>query len=250
MSDLFESYEEEFSELKLQIEQRTRNIPTLDGANRRSEVQLAESELKDLDQMLRTMNLSARSNPKVIYKVKNYEQEVVKLRSALRKANMEVGVSSDRKELFSGIRTDEVMASSMGQRERLINANDRLEKSSFELEETQRVALDTMDVGVQILTDLDEHTQKMRKMKDDLSEIDDSLGKAKRIMKSMARRAIANKMILVIIALVLVAAIGIVIYVKWFTGSSTSTTNDGSTTGYVTGTSGTGTTGMLTSSTG
>lgn len=31
MSDLFETYEEEFNDLKLSIEQRIRNIPTFDA---------------------------------------------------------------------------------------------------------------------------------------------------------------------------------------------------------------------------
>jgi len=235
MADLFEAYEEEFNELRLQIEQRTRNLPTFDGAQRRNEYQLAENDLKSLEQTLRQMNLSGRSTPRLMGKVKEYEQELVRLKSALRRADMQVGKTNDRNDLFSGIRTEEVMAASMSSRERLITANDRLEKVDYEIDNANRVALETVDVGIGILTDLDTQTDKMKKMRVDMSEIEDNLDKAKRIMKSMARRAWQNKLILAVIALVLVAAIALIIYVRWFAGKSStpSTTTTGSTTGLI-----------------
>jgi len=231
MADLFESYEEEFNDLRVQIEQRTKLLPTYDANRRRDETNLAEADLKSLDATLRQMNLSGRNNTRLMTKIKDYEQELVRLRATLRRADMSVGQSSDRNDLFSGIRTDEVMAASMGQRERLITANERLERMNYDIDNTHQVALETIDVGVGILNDLDEQTEKMRNMKGNLGDIDESLDKAKRIMKSMARRAMQNKLIFAVIALVLVAAIALIIYVKWFAGSSTSQPITVSTTG-------------------
>ena len=53
---------------------------------------------------LKQMNLSGRNNTRLMNKIREYEQELVRLRAALRKADMSVGQSSDRGDLFSGIR--------------------------------------------------------------------------------------------------------------------------------------------------
>jgi len=242
MGDLFESYEEEFHEIRQSIEVKIRNIPTLQGVDRRAETQRAEGEIKELDQVVRQMNLSGRSNTKLNAKIKEYENEIIRLRSNVRKADMQIGQTNDRGELFSGFRADDIMAPSMGQRDRLIANNDRLEKSSYELQNAVSTATETVGVGIQILTDLDEQTEKMRGMRTTLSDIEGSLNKAKKLMKIIGRRAVANKLILIVIALVLVAAICIVVYIRFFwysksddnnTGSTTTTTIDG-TSGYMT----------------
>jgi len=234
MPDLFDSYEEEFNELRAQVEQRSRTIPTLEGASKRTELQRAETELREMDQIIRKMNLSGRSNAKMVPKIKEYEQEMSRLRNAIRKADMQVSQATDRGELFSGVKLDDVMSGSMSQRERLISANDRLDKGSADIEYANRLAEETVRDGVVILENLDTQSEQMRRMRLELEDIDTTLGKARKVMTSIARRAWANKIILAVIALLMVAGIGLIIYFRFVRDDSASTgaaTTTGSTTG-------------------
>ena len=47
-----------------------------------------------------------------------------------------------------------------------------------------------------------------------LHEADDNLGRARRVLSVMSRRAMTNKLILVAICMLLMASIGVVIYFK------------------------------------
>eukprot|EP01114_Cavostelium_apophysatum_P006537 TRINITY_DN1789_c0_g1_i1.p1 TRINITY_DN1789_c0_g1~~TRINITY_DN1789_c0_g1_i1.p1 ORF type:complete len:253 (+),score=59.11 TRINITY_DN1789_c0_g1_i1:169-927(+) len=249
MADLFADYEEEFVDVKRQLEQHIRNMSGFEGADRRAELQDAEGDIKRLEDTLRQMNLIGRSNPRLAAKVKEYDQEVARLKAAVRKTGVQMVQSNDRADLLAGLRVnaDKVMAASMDQRERLLSQNDRLEKLDDELDSTISIALDTVKVGEDTLNRMDQQTDQIRGFKGTLRDIEAQLGKANKIMKVMARRAWANKVILIVIALVLLAAIGIIIYVKYFSGgshsgpaSTTGTTGNSTTTTGTTGPTSTG----------
>jgi len=232
MSNLFDNYEEDFNTTKLEIEQNALNIPTLEGEEKRAAVHKAEADLKSLESTLRSMSFSARGSPKHTGKVKEYEIELARLRSVVRKSSMEVSRSNDRSDLFSGYRTDDLLSGSKSQRERLIANRERAEKSSIELKEAEKEIHETIGVGIEVLENLDIQGQQLRRQKEEVGEIGELLGKANRLMKSIARRAWRNKLILIVIALVLVAAICLIIYIRWFYKSSdtTNTNNTGNST--------------------
>jgi len=189
------------------------------------------------------MNLSARNNPTLLAKIKEYENEVSRLKTSLRKADMQVSVSGDREELFSGIKTEDVMAASYSQRDRLLQTNEKLDKSTIELVTAVSDAEGLVGTGGIILDNLDRQTDQMRGMRDKLEGINESLDKAKRLMKGIARRAYANKLILLVIILVLLFSVGLVVWFKWFRNTNSNpVTPTGTTTGG-------GTTGMYTTTT-
>jgi len=237
MADLFETYEEDFIEITGRIEQRIRNIPQFESIQRRSEAQKAELQIKDADQLLRSMNLSAQSvpsNPKLKAKVKEYESELTKLKSSVRKAEAQISAVADRTDLFAGgIIREEMAAAAMDQREHLLKSTDKLDKSTIELKQTLSVAEETVGVGVEVMENLDRQRDQMLRMRETLRGVQEQIGKAQRIMRAMAKRVITNKLIMAVIVLVLLGAIALIVYMKWFSGNSSNnpTTTTGSTTG-------------------
>jgi len=231
---LFQTYEEDYADLRTRIEQRIRNIPSYDATQRRSESQVAETEIKEAEQLIRSMNLSAKSvpnNSQLMQKVRDYENEISKLRISVRKAEAQMS-TSDRSELFSGF-TSPDMSASLDQRERLLNATEKLDNSTNLIKQSQATANETVEVGVEIMENLDKQKRQMVGMRENLSGIEEQLSKAKVILQKMARRVVTNKLIMAGIVLVLFLGIGIVVYVKWFSGSGTpntpTTTTSGST---------------------
>jgi len=222
MADLFDTYEEDFVELRNSVDSKIKNIPNLDGSRRQTEIQQGESDIQELEQLLKSMNLSARnvgSNQGLISKIRDYENEVSKLKTALRKATMQIRAGSDRDSLFVGGLRDEHLSSSMDQRERLLSATEKLERSQTDLRQTIATAEETVGIGIDVLGNLDTQKQTMMGIKDKLGRVNENLGRAKRIMRTMARRVVTNKLIMAVIILVLLLAVVLVVYLKFFAGS-------------------------------
>jgi len=227
MADLFDNYDEDFQELKNSLENRIKSIPNLDGTRRQSEVQQSESDLQELEQLLKSMNLSARNvglNQGMITKIRDYESEVGKLKTSLRKATMQIRAQSDRESLFmgGGLR-EEHLASSMDQRERLLSATEKLERSNTELDQSISTAEETVGIGIEVMQNLDTQKGVMLGIREKLGSVNENLGRATKIMKTMARRVVTNRLIMAIIILVLLLAICLIIYVKFFSGSPSDT---------------------------
>mmetsp|Transcript_1902 Transcript_1902/g.2455 ORF Transcript_1902/g.2455 Transcript_1902/m.2455 type:complete len:222 (-) Transcript_1902:92-757(-) len=220
MVDLFERYEEDFLESKASVEQKIRNIPTLAGASRMREIEAAKQDIDDAEQSLRSMNLSARNIPnnvQLLKKCREYENEIQNMKSNLRKSEAKVNVETDRDDLFSGYTySDNVINSSSDQRERLISGTDRLNKTSTVLKDAMRTAEETVQVGQDTMTRLDEQTSIMYRMKERLGSINDNILQAKGLLRTMQRRVATNKLILAVIILVLLGAIGLIVWYKWF----------------------------------
>jgi len=210
-------------DLRTRIEQRIRNIPSYDAPKRRTEAQTADNEIKEAEQLVRSMNLSAKgvpNSPSLIQKVREYETEVSKLRGSVRKAESQM--TADRTELFSGYKEPD-MSASLDQRERLLHTTEKLDNSTATIKQSIATAEETVGVGIEIMENLDKQKRQMVGMRENLSGIEEQLSKAKIVLQKMARRVITNKLIMAGIVLVLILGILVIVYVKWFAGSSSDT---------------------------
>lgn len=70
------------------------------------------------------------------------------------------------------------------------------------------------ELGVSILQDLHSQRQTILRARDTLHEADDNIAKARRVLATMSRRLMANKLIMFGIIGMLVASIVLIMYVK------------------------------------
>jgi len=70
------------------------------------------------------------------------------------------------------------------------------------------------------MNDLNEHDNKMNRIIGNLGTVNDISNSAKKVMGIMGRRVVTNKLVMAIIILVLLAAIGLIVYFKFFSGPS------------------------------
>ncbi len=80
---------------------------------------------------------------------------------------------------------------------------------------TARVAMQSQAIGVQVANTLAKDRDTLLRAEDKLSYVDENVQDTRRIVKNMARRVVTNKLILAAIILVLLAAIGLVVYFSW-----------------------------------
>jgi len=223
---LFEQYEEDLKEQLADILSKINGIPNFEPVKRAAQVRGIEGEIQDAEETIRKLSLSAKqvtNNISLQTRVKNHENELNKLKATLRKAELNINAQSDRAELFSGLKED-MMASSLDQRARLLDANDRLDRSTNVLKGSITTALETVTIAEGTMNDLEDQGQRMRGIRDRLDGVNLQLGKARKILGTMGRRAITNKLIMALIIIVLLAAVVLIVYMKWF--SNTSSTAD------------------------
>jgi len=109
---------------------------------------------------------------------------------------------------------DDFYSTSAGQRERALAATDRLNKTGDRIQHGRQQLLETEELGVSILQDLHRQRQTITHARDTLHGADDNIATARRVLSTMSRRMMTNKLIMAGIALLLVGAIGLIMYYK------------------------------------
>lgn len=87
-------------------------------------------------------------------------------------------------------------ATSNAQRDRLLTAHDQLRKTGDRISEGKKQLLETEELGASILVNLKGQREQIINTRETLHGADDNIGKSRRILTSMARRAMQNKIIL------------------------------------------------------
>eukprot|EP01125_Pyxidicula_operculata_P009632 TRINITY_DN3161_c1_g1_i1.p1 TRINITY_DN3161_c1_g1~~TRINITY_DN3161_c1_g1_i1.p1 ORF type:complete len:172 (-),score=38.58 TRINITY_DN3161_c1_g1_i1:111-626(-) len=101
------------------------------------------------------------------------------------------------------------------QRKRILVGNQVLDNTSKHLSQTVQLAAETEEIGMVTIGRLKSDREKMEAANEELDEMDDNITKARKIITTMGRRVITNNLILGFIILLLVGAIGAVVYFKW-----------------------------------
>ncbi|KAG9704503.1 hypothetical protein KCU60_g23700, partial [Aureobasidium melanogenum] len=95
------------------------------------------------------------------------------------------------------------------------SGTDRLDRSSGRLRESQRIALETEDIGRNTLADLARQREVIEHSRDVLLEGEGYTDRSNKTLKQMARRMATNKIITIAIITVLVLLILAVIISKF-----------------------------------
>jgi vesicle transport through interaction with t-SNAREs protein 1 len=91
-----------------------------------------------------------------------------------------------------------------------------LERTSQSLYRTTQVALESEDIGTGVIQELSQQREVLIRTRDRLSDTDAELGRSRRILKSMSRVAMTNKLVLIVIILLEMCILSGLIYYKFF----------------------------------
>jgi len=220
MSGIFEGYEREYCELSTGISRKTQALATLARAEKPPKVQEVEADMSEADALVRRMDLEARSLPvtvktPLLVKLREYKADLTRLKREAKQAQQASDPDSDRMELLSRAELGDAYCSSASiQRTQLLSATERVRATGDRIQQGKQTLLETEELGVSILQDLHRQRETIVNARDNLHEADDHVGRARRVLSVMSRRAMTNKFILAGVIAMLLAAIGVVIYFK------------------------------------
>ncbi|XP_068706250.1 vesicle transport through interaction with t-SNAREs homolog 1A-like [Montipora foliosa] len=213
MTDLFNHYEQQFGNISAEITARICKIPNLHGTSKKAaitDVQRCLDEARELiEQMeLEVREVSGEEKSKLGHRLKAYKNEMERFEQDLKKARVALSDQEGRNELLGG----EDSHSSEDQRARLLDNTERLERSGRHLEEGYKMCVETEQIGVDIMNNLQRDREVIERARDRTRQTDKNLSKSSRILTGMMRRVIQNRIIMAIICLAILGIIGLVIY--------------------------------------
>jgi vesicle transport through interaction with t-SNAREs protein 1 len=127
--------------------------------------------------------------------------------------------ASSRSELLSGNRTYGTQDPAVVQashRSQLLKGTDSLNRATESIARSKQVAAESEAIGTETLEDLVGQREQLLRAADTVKETDDEVSKAKRILISMGKRVITDKLIMFTIILLELGIIGGVVYWKFF----------------------------------
>ncbi|XP_068112674.1 vesicle transport through interaction with t-SNAREs homolog 1A isoform X2 [Hyperolius riggenbachi] len=211
MSADFQGYEQDYSVLTAEITSRIGRIPRLVGEEKKQMVINVEKQLDEAKELLEQMDLEVREIPvqsRGMYssRMRSYKQEMSKLEADFKRSR--IAYSDEvRNELLGDDGN-----SSESQRAHLLDNTEVLERSSRRLEAGYQIAVETEQIGQNILENLSQDREKIQRSRERLRETDTNLGKSSRILTGMLRRIIQNRLLLVVLAVIIVFTIVLAIY--------------------------------------
>ncbi|XP_005996311.1 vesicle transport through interaction with t-SNAREs homolog 1A isoform X3 [Latimeria chalumnae] len=194
MSSDFEIYEQDFSTLTAEITSKVGKVPKLAGEEKKQMVAIVEKQLEEARELLEQMDLEVREIPaqsRGMYsnRMRSYKQEMEKLETDFKRSR--IAYSDEvRNELLGddGNSSESQLIKLREERAHLLDNTERLERSSRRLEAGYQIAVETEQIGQEILENLHHDKEKIQRARERLRDTDANLGKSSRILTGMLRR--------------------------------------------------------------
>ncbi|XP_058154401.1 vesicle transport through interaction with t-SNAREs homolog 1A isoform X2 [Dasypus novemcinctus] len=186
MSSDFEGYEQDFAVLTAEVTGKIARVPRLPPEEKKQMVANVEKQLEEAKELLEQMDLEVREIPpqsRGMYsnRMRSYKQEMGKLEKDFKRSR--IAYSDEvRNELLGDDGN-----SSENQRAHLLDNTERLERSSRRLEAGYQIAVETEQIGQEMLENLSHDREKIQRARERLRETDANLGKSSRILTGMLR---------------------------------------------------------------
>lgn len=219
MTDVFQGYERQYCEISASLSRKCTAAASQEGEKLKQKASEIKSGIDGAEALIRKMDLEARNlQPSVragqLAKLREYKSDLNNLKGALKRITAGNGQQGAREELLESGMADTLVVSA-DQRSRLLRTTERQNQTTDRIRDSHRTMLETEELGVSIMHDLHQQRQSLLHANDTLHDVDDSIGKSRKIMGAMVRRMDRNKWIIGLLIALLVLAILVVLYFKF-----------------------------------
>ncbi|CEH13851.1 vesicle transport v-snare protein vti1 [Ceraceosorus bombacis] len=222
MTELYSSYTSDYEQLLSSIQSTLDSVSSAKGEARAGALRRADMEADEAEEIVAQMELEVQGMPQAIksrYQVemRGKKAELEGLRKRLRQAAAQSSGRDLPPSAFNGDSGDleSGLADTQAQRQRLLQGTATLEDGSRRLEDSHRLALQTEDLGADILRNLRGQREQIEHSRDTLRQADSNIDRSSRTLQQMIRRAKQQKLTMGAILAVLVLLILLILYSKF-----------------------------------
>ena len=176
--------------------------------------------MAECEALVRRMDLEARSvsdpsaKAPMLSKLRDYKSELARLKRDAREASAEAAHADARDELLNTAERGDASGDGVASRGQTMDTTERLAQTGERIKESRRSLLETEDLGVSILQDLQGQRKTIERSREALHGADDTISRSRKILSSMGRRARANKFVFYGVSGVFALTILIIIFHK------------------------------------
>ncbi|XP_017015048.2 vesicle transport through interaction with t-SNAREs homolog 1A [Drosophila takahashii] len=227
---LLEQYEQQYAALIAEI---TAHIGRLQQQNNNSErhdlCAKIDGSLPEAQELLEQMGLEVRELSPLQRSSFNGKLQVAQ--AELKRLQAEYRLTKDKQRSQAAFTTLDLgdsyedVSISTDQRQRLLDNSERIERTGNRLTEGYRVAVETEQLGAQVLNDLHHQRETLQGARARLRETNAELGRASRTLNTMMLRALREKVVLYGVGVCFVVAVGVSLYLTFAPSSASSVTS-------------------------
>ncbi|KAE8769271.1 Vesicle transport v-SNARE 13 [Hordeum vulgare] len=224
MTDVFQGYERQYCEISASLSRKCTAAASQEGEKLKQKASEIKSGIDGAEALIRKMDLEARnlqpsSRAGQLAKLREYKSDLNNLKGTLKRITAGNGQQGAREELLESGTADTLVVSA-DQRSRLLRTTERQNQTTDRIRDSHRTMLETEELGVSIMHDLHQQRQSLLHANDtasniSLHDVDDNIGKSRKIMGAMVRRMDRNKWVIGFLIALLVLAILVVLYFKF-----------------------------------
>ncbi|SOV05809.1 related to VTI1 - v-SNARE: involved in Golgi retrograde protein traffic [Ustilago sp. UG-2017a] len=223
MSELFDSYASDLQQLKDSVCQKIDQAKSQNGEAKKSTLRRAEMEVEEAEEVISQMDIEVQGFPQSVrsrysVQIRGFKQEVQALTKQVR-AELSAssgGARGGHDAAYADEDGDVEADAATANRQRLLQGTASLEDGTRRLEESNRLALETEDLGADILRDLRSQREQIENSRDTLRQADQSIDRSSQTLSRMIRRAKQQKLVTIGIIVCLVLLILLILYNKLF----------------------------------
>ncbi|TIA78102.1 hypothetical protein E3P89_03947 [Wallemia ichthyophaga] len=194
--ELIENYLDDYNSIMETLNHKLDESKSQFGSERRTTLNYVKSELGECEDILSQIGLEM-ATPQLKQRYAEKHGANSELLRAMRGEVAELIKTSDRHELFGGNSNSDspydVHADAHDERGHLLQGVDRVEDGNRRLENSHRIALDTEDVGADILRNLRTQREQIENTHNTLGEADTGIDRSLKTLKNMWRHSIKQK---------------------------------------------------------
>ncbi|XP_076978922.1 vesicle transport through interaction with t-SNAREs homolog 1B isoform X2 [Tamandua tetradactyla] len=171
--------------------------------------------LAEMERELHYAPLSFR-NP-MMSKLRTYQKDLARLQREVRSTPLTAtpGGRGDMKYGTYAIENEQ-MNWQQSQRALLLEGTESLNRATQSIERSHRIATETDQIGSEIIEELGEQREQLERTKSRLVNTSENLSKSRKILRSMSRKVVTNKLLLSIVILLELVILGGLVYYKFF----------------------------------
>lgn len=224
-SEKFETLDEDvqvlFDILKRKFDNR---LEQCFGEEKKQVISEIDRGIDEAKQAIFEMEVEARAAPgafrmHMMARVRAHQETITKLALLLKSSQQaEMSMATSRGRLFdnqpSGYQQNQEIDDALKSTVR--QGTVILDRTSQSLYRTTQVALESEEIGTGVVQELSQQREALLQTRERLTDTDAELGRSRRILKSMARVALTNKLVLMVIILLEICILTGLIYYKFF----------------------------------
>jgi len=214
-SDMFQSYKEDFLRIEGQIDLR---VSQASGSRQGKDIESNDASalnqmLREADSAVKQMEFEAKTLPNRDTLLRQVEDYRGRLGAMKRKCNPIIHGAEDMRSALLGNRNP-TQALSQDNRNRLMQTTTTLHDGVNRLEDARRQALETEDIGLGVMQDLQQQRETIQRTQGHVRDVGGNLNTSAKLLTDMARRAMTNRLILWAIIVILVLCNIMTIYLR------------------------------------